>query len=94
MFGAKRLRMKPVEAMMAPMMVTRRHPYLLVKALAIGPVNINRVFKMIIYTQLPQRDLYICMHQFLSGIFQRLHPYIPLSSKFFGKFGNVLGSRM
>lgn len=37
MLGANRLRMKPMAATMAPAMVTTRHPYLLVKALATGP---------------------------------------------------------
>ena len=89
MFGAKRLRMKPVEAMMAPMMVTRRHPYLLVKALAIGPVNINRVFKMIIYTQLPQRELYIskCIQWYLSEVTSIQSSFI----KFFWKVWKCIG---
>lgn len=42
MFGAKRLRMKPVLAMRAPAMVTGRQPYLFVKALAMGPVKIRK----------------------------------------------------
>ncbi len=43
MLGANMLRMKPQEATIDPAMVTARHPYLFVSALAIGPGRVKNI---------------------------------------------------